>query len=235
MGKIPYLLEKDVNKYIELQEVSSLETVSDVATLLEVFEETVKTIDYRRIKYVVEDTEKYYYIVVSDKNEDFDLFGFVNDTFKSEINITCINARLVFPRRLSRGIYAETTNSLNDSYCDEDEEDVATSFLDEEELGFSSIKEYELYHAKTGVTVKIGKKGLIIGRSPKKVDYLVRNNNIGRVHCNLYVDDMGNLKVHDFESLNGTFVNGRKVHVAEDVQLSEADVLTLADEEFRVI
>lgn len=230
MSKIAYLLEKDINQYVGLQEVTRLDSVSDVATLIEVFEETIKDIDFRKIRYIVKDSENYFYIVVSDSECDFDLFSFINNHFNLDTKLSSVNARYVFPHRLSRGIYEESDNYY------EDEEDVATSFLDEEDLGFSSNKEYELYHIKTGMTIKVESKGLIIGRSPKKADYLVRNNNnIGRVHCNLYIDSDGHLKVHDFESLNGTFVNGRRVHVTEDVILSDGDELTLADEEFRVL
>ena len=47
MSKIAYLLEKDLDRYIGLQEVTSLNTISDVATLVEVFEETVKEVSYK--------------------------------------------------------------------------------------------------------------------------------------------------------------------------------------------
>lgn len=233
MSKIPYLLEKDINQYVGLQEITRLETVSDVATLIEVFEETVRDIDFRKIRYIVKDSENYFYVVVSDGEYDFDLFSFINSHFNFDIKLSSINARYIFPKRLSRGIYE---GGIEESISKYEEEDVATSYLDEEELGFSTNKRYDLYHVKTGTTVTIDNKGLIIGRSPKKADYLVRNNNnIGRVHCNLYIDSNGYLKVHDFESLNGTFVNGRRVHVTEDVILSDGDELTLADEEFRVL
>lgn len=227
MSKVAYLPERDIDKYVGLQEVTVLESVSDVATLLEVFEETVKDVALNKIKSVVKDSENYFYIVVSDSKYDFDLFDFICRTFNEEISISSVNARYLFPKRLSRGIY--------EGIVEEDDEDIATSYLDEEDLGISSEVEYELYYPRTGVTLKVGSKGVIIGRSPKKVDFLIRgNNNIGRVHCNLYVNK-GNLMVHDFDSLNGTFVNNSKVHSTEDVKLVEGDILILADEEFRVI
>lgn len=228
MNKIAYLSEKDLDKYVGLEEVVSLNSVSDVATLIEVFEETVKEVSSNRIKSVVKDSENYFYLVISDSIVEFDLFDFICRTFNEEISISCINARYLFPRRLSRGVY-------EGSIEEDDDDDVATSYLDEDELGISSEKEFELYYVKTGVNLKVDTKGVIIGRSPKKVDFLIRgNSNIGRVHCNLYVKD-GVLMVHDFDSLNGTFVNNTKVHSSEDVRLSEGDMLILADEEFRVI
>lgn len=230
MGKISYLLERDLDKYVGLQRVSVLNSVSDVATLIDVFENTIQDIDFKRIKYVVKDSENYYYIVVSDTEEEFDLFSFIGDCFKEDINVSSINARYLFPKRLSRGIYESNSD------FDEDE-DIATAYLDEEELGFSSVdRVFELYQPSTGVTLKVDNKGIIIGRSPKKVDYLIKDNSsIGRVHCNLYVDSRGKLMVHDFDSLNGTFVNNRKVHSSEDIEIHEGDILLLANEEFRVI
>ena len=72
--------------------------------------------------------------------------------------------------------------------------------------------------------------------SVKKVDYLIRNNgSIGRVHCNVYINNDGHLMIHDFDSLNGTFVNGKKINSSNDVRLVEGDVFVLADEEFRII
>jgi len=227
VSKISYLFEKDLDNYIGLSRVSVLETVSDVATLIEVFEDAVRDIDFRKVKYVVKDSENYFYIVVSDREEDFDFFSFVSECFDGDIQISSINARYLFPKRQSRGIYEGDID---------DEEEEATSFLDEEELGFGTDNRvYELYQPSSGGTLKVDSKGIIIGRSPKKVDYLVRNNSIGRVHCNLYVDSRGKLMVHDFDSLNGTFVNNRKVHSSEDVEMHEGDILLLANEEFRVI
>lgn len=230
MSKIAYLLEKDLDRYIGLQEVTSLNTVSDVATLVEVFEETVKEVSYKRVKMIVMDSENYFYVVVGDSEYEFDLFEFVNRKFNSDAVLSSVNVRYLFPKRLSRGIY-------DDSSVDEvDDDDIATSYLDEDDLDISGNVEYNLYHVNTGVTLKVEDKGVLIGRSVKKVDYLIRNNgSIGRVHCNVYINNDGNLMIHDFDSLNGTFVNGKKINSSNDVRLVEGDVFVLADEEFRII
>lgn len=230
MSKIAYLLEKDLDRYIGLQEVTSLNTVSDVATLVEVFEETVKEVSYKRVKMIVMDSENYFYVVVGDNEYEFDLFEFVNRKFNSDAVLSSVNVRYLFPKRLSRGIY-------DDSSVDEvDDDDIATSYLDEDDLDISGNVEYNLYHVNTGVTLKVEDKGVLIGRSVKKVDYLIRNNgSIGRVHCNVYINNDGHLMIHDFDSLNGTFVNGKKINSSNDVRLVEGDVFVLADEEFRII
>ena len=230
MSKIAYLLEKDLDRYIGLQEVTSLNTVSDVATLVEVFEETVKEVSYKRVKMIVMDSENYFYVVVGDSEYEFDLFEFVNRKFNSDAVLSSVNVRYLFPKRLSRGIY-------DDSSVDEvDDDDIATSYLDEDDLDISGDVEYNLYHVNNGVTLKVEDKGVLIGRSVKKVDYLIRNNgSIGRVHCNVYINNDGHLMIHDFDSLNGTFVNGKKINSSNDVRLVEGDVFVLADEEFRII
>lgn len=230
MSKIAYLLEKDLDRYIGLQEVTSLNTVSDVATLVEVFEETVKEVSYKRVKMIVMDSENYFYVVVGDSEYEFDLFEFVNRKFNSDAVLSSVNVRYLFPKGLSRGIY-------DDSSVDEvDDDDIATSYLDEDDLDISGNVEYNLYHVNTGVTLKVEDKGVLIGRSVKKVDYLIRNNgSIGRVHCNVYINNDGHLMIHDFDSLNGTFVNGKKINSSNDVRLVEGDVFVLADEEFRII
>lgn len=230
MSKIAYLLEKDLDRYIGLQEVTSLNTVSDVATLVEVFEETVKEVSYKRVKMIVMDSENYFYVVVGDSEYEFDLFEFVNRKFNSDAVLSSVNVRYLFPKRLSRGIY-------DDSSIDEvDDDDIATSYLDEDDLDISGNVEYNLYHVNTGVILKVEDKGVLIGRSVKKVDYLIRNNgSIGRVHCNVYINNDGHLMIHDFDSLNGTFVNGKKINSSNDVRLVEGDVFVLADEEFRII
>lgn len=230
MSKIAYLLEKDLDRYIGLQEVTSLNTVSDVATLVEVFEETVKEVSYKRVKMIVMDSENYFYVVVGDSEYEFDLFEFVNRKFNSDAVLSSVNVRYLFPKRLSRGVY-------DDSSVDEvDDDDIATSYLDEDDLDISGNVEYNLYHVNTGVTLKVEDKGVLIGRSVKKVDYLIRNNgSIGRVHCNVYINNDGHLMIHDFDSLNGTFVNGKKINSSNDVRLVEGDVFVLADEEFRII
>ena len=51
----------------------------------------------------------------------------------------------------------------------------------------------------------------------------------------MYINNDGHLMIHDFDSLNGTFVNGKKINSSNDVRLVEGDVFVLADEEFRII
>lgn len=231
MSKVAYLKEDMLGNFSGLEFVKELYTVEDVATILDVYEETIKSNNYKNIKGFVKDDENYFYAVVSSYKEDFDLFDFINKNFDSDVVLSCINAKYIYPKRLSRGIYEGGINGL-----DIQEDDVATSFLDEGELDLPNIDEFTLFYKKTGTEIKVTSKGVIIGRSPSKVDFLISGNTkVGRTHCNVYIRKDGSLMVHDFGSVNGTFVNNVRVSNEVDVKLVSGDILVLADEEFRVI
>lgn len=233
MAKISHINKYDVAEYVGLEE-AELTTVEDVATLIETFMEASNDVDSKQFSSVVMDNERYYYIVVSDTGSTFDLFSFIREKFDSELDINCTNIKYLFPLKYSRGVYDDNKSNL--PLEEENDDDIPTSFLDAEDLGIGEDMIYSLYHSKSMSTIKIDKNSVIIGRSPSKVDFLVRgNNNIGRAHCSLYVDSRGKLMIHDFESVNGTFVNNTKVNSFEDVEVKEGDIILLADEEFRVL
>ncbi len=66
-----------------------------------------------------------------------------------------------------------------------------------------------------------------IGRRPG-LELVLEDESISKVHAEIYADGDG-LRVRDFESTNGTFVNGEGV---EDGPIREGDVLHFADLEF---
>lgn len=230
MGKVAYIYDRDLDRYSDLNRVSRLDSVEDVATLVEVFEYTIRSISYRDIRYVVRDSEGYLFLVVGSGGSSFDLFEFIGSAFSGGSRVSACNVRYLFPRSLSRGIFDGDVDI-------DDYDDVATSFLDEGDLDLPVGREYKVYYAKMGVSISIsGGSGVMFGRSAKKVDFLIRgNSNVGRVHCNLYINGAGELMVHDFDSLNGTFVNGVKVSSSKDVRLVEGDIIVMADEEFKVL
>lgn len=233
MAKIPYIDQYDIAEYINLQE-AKLDCVEDVATLIETFFEASKSHDVTKFNSVVMDDEKYYYMVVNKNGGSFDLFSFIRDKFDSELNINCTNVKYLFPIKFSRGVYDDTPVTGNVEGVDD--EDIPTSFLDEEDAGVDEEIVYTLYYPKTKTTFKIDRSSIILGRSPKKADFLIKDNTkIGRAHCSLYINENGKLMIHDFESLNGTFVNNARVSSSEDIEIHEGDIILLADEEFRVI
>lgn len=219
-----YVQRQELENIGGLSLVEKIDSVEDVATILEVFSELKKEIDYKRIENLYKDDDGYFIFSIVDDCTSFDLFSLIRDSF-DDIIISSVNVKYLFPKRLSRGIKPD---------IDIDEEDIATSYLDEESLGFpNSDKVYSVYYAKTGDTFTISKKGVIIGRS-SKCDYTIEGNtSISRNHCNIFVNDNGSLVIHDFNSYNGTFVNNNKI--TSDTILYEGDTFYLADEEFRVL
>lgn len=230
MNVLSYIEEDDLYRYDGVRKVLTLNSQEDVATLIETFEDAVKKVGYKNISYVVEDEDGYYFFVISDREGIFDLFKFINESYVEDILVTCVNARMLFPSSKSRGIYV-----FEDEEGVTSEQDVDTDFLDESDLPDACNKTLYLVHKKVGVNIDIPEQGLVIGRSSKKVDYLVQDNtNVGREHCKLYLDGK-KLMVHDYNSKNGTFVNNRRVHSDKDVQLVVGDTLSLANEEFIVM
>lgn len=233
MSVISYIFEKDIDKYEGVKEVTRLDSIQDVSTLIETFEDVKSKVGFENIKYVVSDDEGYYYFVISARVEDFDLFEFINNVYVEDMTVSCLNAKFLFPKKESRGIY-DYSESADEEFSTS-EQDIPTGYLDEDSLPYVRRDTLYLQSRKNGSNINIPDGGLVMGRSPKKVDYLVKDNgNVGRVHCKVYYGN-NRLMVHDYDSLNGTFVNNRKVHSSRDVELVNGDVLFLADEEFRVV
>lgn len=82
-----------------------------------------------------------------------------------------------------------------------------------------------------GKTLAVNHGKLLIGR---EVDCHLRPESplVSRHHCVLLLDDY-TLRVRDLGSTNGTFVNGRRVGVAEMVLL-QGDTVTVGDIAFQV-
>lgn len=227
-----YVKASDIGRFPELQEVGVLNSVEDVATLLDTFINVRKKYSYKSITGVLKDAQGFYYFVVGG-NDFFDLYSFINSKFGEDIEVSCVNAKYLFPRRLSRGIKKglECVGQVN-SYSEDDEDDIPTGYLDGGLDGSDTI--YSILRKSDGMKTTIPAGGIIMGRSSSKANYVIKGNtNVGRVHCNLYIEN-GVLKVHDFNSLNGTFVNNRRVQ-GVDVVVNVGDKLTLADEEFEIV
>lgn len=221
-----YILPNNVSKFPNLRKVEKLNSVNDVATLLDTFKRVREVVSYKDIADVLEDEEGFYFFLLGGEG-DFSLYDFINNVFDEDIRVSCINANLVFPVRLSRGV-----KEALDTSDEIDEDDIPTGFLGGDDPDVDKV--YFIVRKSDGSKTEIPQKGIVVGRSSKKSDYVVRgNDNIGRVHCQLYMED-GVLRVHDFKSKNGTFVNNVKVRY-DYVILKDGDTLTLADEEFLIV
>lgn len=233
MGEVYCLQKNELHRYDGIISDYKLNSREEVATLLEVFDRTIEDYPDAVICDIIKDTDGYFYSVVDSNSAKIDLFPFINTRYIGKEVVNCMNARLLFPRDLSIGVYCEEEESVTG---DSDKEETSTSYMDEEEIDKLLPRDtLKLYYKKSGVKVDIPEEGLKIGRSSKKVDFLIKgNDNVSRLHCKVYVED-GEYKVHDESSANGTFVNGVRVRDSKDIILKKGDILVLADEEFKVV
>ena len=221
--------------FSELTELSSAE---DVATLLDTFE--VAGTQGRNIVKVLEGYGKY--IFVEDENtNDFDFFAEINKLSTLNVEISPLNAKLLFPKSISRGYYTSDlihSSDVNTGNIGESDE-TPTGFLDDDDISelrrTASDGAFWLYHIKKGVRLPINDEhGIIFGRSTDKSEYEIANSKVSRIHAKVYKS--GNkVMVHDYDSVNGTYIDGLRVKSNYDREISEGSVLRLADEDFRLM
>lgn len=126
-------------------------------------------------------------------------------------------------------------NTSNESKYYED-----TSFDDPKELSISKEDNYVLptclYFPRMNTKIPFTRDGIIIGRSKKTAGFVINgNSSVGRNHCRVYLDTQTNrVYIHDYDSVNGTFVNSTRVLSSKDVSLTVGDTVELANELFKV-
>jgi len=69
-------------------------------------------------------------------------------------------------------------------------------------------------------------KSKTFGRSSEN-DVVIPDNCIGRKHCQIIQDDNGSYRLIDFNSQNGTFVNGSKRY--GEIRLKETDIVKMGN------
>lgn len=77
----------------------------------------------------------------------------------------------------------------------------------------------------------IDKDDMIIGRLTGHVDHVLNNNAVGKLHVQLTCRD-GICYVKDLNSMNGTFINNKRIESNKEFILKENDRLQLANSEF---
>ena len=66
-------------------------------------------------------------------------------------------------------------------------------------------------------------------------DFIVEAALVSRVHCRLQAHPDGGLELHDLDSTNGTFVNGRRIQTArlapgDRVRIGRVELLAMRDD-----
>jgi len=79
--------------------------------------------------------------------------------------------------------------------------------------------------------IYIDKDDYIIGRLSGYVDHVLMNNAVGKLHAQMICRN-GACYVRDLNSVNGTFVNNKRIDSNKDVELKNNDKLQLANSEF---
>lgn len=113
-----------------------------------------------------------------------------------------------------------------------EEEDERTELQNPLNDNFSrNAKKARLEQERTRKIIEISKPEFFIGKKPELVDFAILDNKvISRIHAVILWED-GLYSIQDKESVNGTFVNGKKID-SEGVILKNADEITLANEIF---
>lgn len=119
---------------------------------------------------------------------------------------------------------------------DEDEDMDATSFFDDEEDSQpESLIEYSMRSMDGSYDVEVLKgKPILVGRNKKQCALVLQDKGVSRVHAKLYVGDDNALYVNDIGSVNGTYVNDRRIANFHPVRLSSGDRVKFYIEEFQV-
>lgn len=90
----------------------------------------------------------------------------------------------------------------------------------------------KLVRLSTNEIIVIDKPVFRIGKEKQCVDYVVTNNaTISRSHADI-ISKNGRYYVFDIQSKNRTYINNRVLPSEKEIEISNDDVLKLANEEF---
>lgn len=245
-------LDEYRRSFSDWEEVKGLNTSEDVATFIDTFEEA-KILGYMIAKVISKDGK--YIFVTSERSTGFDFMSQLNNLTPDGVMVSAQNVKLLFGKEKSRGFYEEEQSTISDlpefdtgvspqgtegddnrtGILEEEEDVTATGFMDEDDYAEHGVENttYNLVQTKTGAIIKIvDARGVTIGRSVSKVDFVVDSINVSRKHARVYINGK-DCRVHDFESSNGTFVDGMRVRDT-DVTIPVGGVLLLGDVEFKL-
>lgn len=213
----------------------------DVATLVETFEFALKETTSEYISSVWKNNKGYFaFMKVPEKDGTFDFYGYLNEHYEGDVEITPLNAKFMYSQALSRGIYSWYPNDSEDILesnrssddVDEDDEEVPTGFMDVDEI--ESPVRFFLVQVSTGDRFEFGSPSKRVGRSSKTAEYVIRSNiNISRPHAEIWLRNNKPF-IKDLGSANGTYVEGNKLESGVNTELKKGSKVMLADEAFMV-
>ena len=222
--------------FSSFQEVSELSSKEDVATFLDTYEKA-GLLGYN-IEKVLEKDGRYIF-VYSTRNTGFDFFSEINEISTLGFDVTPQNIKMLFGKSLSRGYYSHVISGedeISTGDLSKNDDEAPTGFMDDDDLTeLKGDTTRVLLHISKGVKLPINDvHGVTIGRSSSKSEYAVANPKVSRLHARVYKN--GNkCMVHDFDSVNGTSIDGLRVSSDLDREILAGSTLILGDEEFKLI
>ena len=82
--------------------------------------------------------------------------------------------------------------------------------------------------------IAVTRSDFVIGRKETNDGVIAYNNMIGRTHCKVIKNGEQYLLI-DLQSVNGTFVNGKRLQPNDPKALNNGDVIRLANSDFKVV
>lgn len=209
-------------------------TKRDIATLAEVLEIFLSNNTSNDIEDVLTDNEGHFLFLINDGNSrsDFDFYDFINRyNSDKDVVISCVNIKQMYPKNISLGEYMY--NETHDDSTSDMEDNVATGYIEEADLReLQGVRTYKLEYIKSGAELVLSERPQSIGRSAREADFIIQNNtNVSRRHCIVYVRN-GIPYIKDNKSLNGTFVEQKRLKENIEEELHPGDTIYVADEKF---
>ena len=88
--------------------------------------------------------------------------------------------------------------------------------------------------SQSGSGFTIDKDEYVIGRSDVQSDAVIKGNkSVGRIHCRV-IRRGNSYYVEDLESVNGTFINGKRLRNADPAEIKEGDIVSISNAQFRI-
>ena len=89
-------------------------------------------------------------------------------------------------------------------------------------------------HSCPSEKIIISKPSLLMGRLADSVDYIIRNNAVGKIHSEIVKKDESYFII-DLNSVNGTYINNERIVCNTEAKLKNGDIITLANESYTFV
>lgn len=82
--------------------------------------------------------------------------------------------------------------------------------------------------------INITKDSMLLGRLTGSVDYTIHNKAVGKIHAEI-IKKENNYYIIDLNSVNGTYVNHKRITCSTEVKLNNGDIVTIANESYTFV